>query len=125
MRRLATVAALVLLAACDLTGPNWERVDVQPMDVPENYAGWYAEVEDCLGQRGDFAAVRWFTATELSIDGVSKGGITRFPDEITMLVRRVTHPWSVKHEMIHHVTQVGDAVHDTDDMERCAVLVMP
>lgn len=125
MRRLAIMALALALAACDLTGPDFERADVTPLDPPPVYATWYAEVEDCLGQRGDLGAIRWFTATKLYLDGEPRGGVLRFPDEVTMRADHVTHVGAVKHEMIHHVTQIGDVLHGGSKMERCAVWVMP
>ena len=94
-------------------GPDVVFVNRRPMDpVPPVYAGMYAEVERCLGARGDFGAVRWLVADSVMIDGVWYAGVLEFPDNVTMWSRTVALPWAVRHEMAHHITQIGDALHD-------------
>lgn len=110
MRRFVFVLALV--GCTDLFGPEVEYWEHRPMDpVPAEYATWYAEVEQCLGQVGNFDAVRWFVADSIRREGRPAGAVLEFPATITMTSDYTELRWAVKHEMIHHVTQQGDEIH--------------
>lgn len=102
---------LALLAGCTSpVGLEVERERV-PMDPPAEYEVWYAEVEACLSLRRGFDRIHWYVVEELRLAGVRYGGWLQFPDDITMDFYHQGHERSVKHEMAHHITQVGDALH--------------
>ena len=118
--RLACVF-IVLCVACGILGPSVQTPNRVPLDpIPDEYAGWYIDVVSCLVQLGDFDAIVWLVADEVVVDGVQKAGILEFPHTITMLASSVHSRRSVKHEMTHHVRQVGDELHGTDDFDKCS-----
>jgi hypothetical protein len=107
-----TVACLVVLAACDLFGPEVLFVNRRPMvPVPNVYAEWYAATERCLVVSGDFGAVRWFLADSVIMGSTAQAGVLRFPNEITMFARVAQAEWAVRHEAAHHILQRGDDLH--------------
>ncbi len=108
-----TLALVVVLGGCDLLGPDFRFVNRRPMDpVPEVYAEWYAKTEACLGVSGDFGAAEWHAADSVNVDDVPRAGALRFPHEVTMWRGAAALEWAVRHEMVHHVTQTGDALHN-------------
>lgn len=111
--------AVLVLAGCDT--PTRVISNERPIDpLPPEYATWYAEVEECLGQPGAFASVSWLVASELSLDGRPSAGATRFPHDIIVYEGALHSPAVVKHEAVHHITQMGDEMHGTEPMMRCA-----
>lgn len=122
MRRAILTLTLLLSAACDIMGPQSARVSgKRPMEVvPEEYAAWYAEAEECLGLRGDFSAVRWFVADDIRRKDSGKlvMGLWESPDDITILATAVTYQRTIRHEAVHHILQLGDRAHGPV-MEKC------
>lgn len=116
------VVALLALAACDLvTGPDVRHVNRRPLSpVPPTYSAWYAEVEACLGRRGDFGAVHWFVADSMIVDGALVDGLWESPDDITLHPTVRGAERIVKHEMVHHVLQAGLSIHDGHGRVPCA-----
>ena len=117
MRRFAFCLALLTAAACDLGsifGPDDVRyIDRRPMNpVPPEYAELYAATELCLGMSGNFGAVQFFVADEIVMDGHRKAGTLKFPNDLTMWEHLMLTPWAVGHEFSHHITGIGDALHD-------------
>lgn len=115
----------LFLSACNILGPTTtDFVNQRPMDPPAYYAGYYAEVEVCLGMAGDYGAIEWFVADEINHDGVEMAGIIHFPNRVTIREGQVHSTVTSKYEMIHHVLQKGDEIHDTGVFARCAVPVI-
>lgn len=117
MARATPLPLLVLLAACaSLFGPTitiWGGP--YPLDpVPEEYRAYYAEVEACWGIAGDFDAIEWYGASRIKYGDQWVNGLIQ-GDRITMVSRQERH---VKHEMSHHVSGIGDALHYTDEYGR-------
>ena len=101
MTRLLFVLVLV---GCNLV----EAEDVRPLEpVPEEYAGWHAEVEACLGRSRPFHRINFYVAATLVLDGVDVGGFYRAPRRITMREDHVYYPSSVKEELAHYVLRSG------------------
>lgn len=118
------VLLVLVLAGCslDIFGPDVRYVNRRPLaPVPDAYAGWYAETEDCLGVRGDFDAVRWSVADSIMVDGVPKVGTLDFPNDITMFGRAVHVQWALRHEAAHHITGIGDDLHDARGQVPCSI----
>ena len=113
---------LVVVAGC---ASPLEVTHERPMQPPAVYANWYAEAEDCLGTKGNLGRIKWFVASELLVGGVPKAGVLRFPDRITMSDSQVTRGRSVKHEMVHHITQQGDGLHDSLGRVACETAPQP
>ena len=113
--------ALFLICACGISGPDVETLNRRLLDpIPADYQGWYTEVGACLTQSGDFGAIVWYVADEVVVDGTQKLGIVQFPNAITMRTGWTRNRNAVKHEMIHHIRQVDDDLHATDDFDRCS-----
>lgn len=112
MRR-AILVATILLAGCDLDafGPEVEFTNRRPLvPVPTHYATLYAATEQCLGQAGAFAAVRWLVADEIRFEGRDVVALTQ-GDDITMRTDRTDSDMHVRHESAHHITGVGEELH--------------
>lgn len=119
--RYAVVGLVFLVVGCtDLFGPEvrfWNRRPMEP--VPEQYATWYAEVEDCLGVTGDFGAVEWLVADSIVAHDGAKRGYLEFPNTITVRWEYLITDYVIRHEIAHHVTQSGDELHDSDGAVPC------
>lgn len=121
MKRAILILTLAC-AACDLNlfGPEVEYVNRRPLvPVPSVYAEWYAAVEECLGMRGDFGAVRWWIASDVRLNSTRKTGVLDFPNDITMWAAVTDEPWAVGHEMSHHILKAGDWLHDERGLVPC------
>lgn len=121
MRHTVLLGWYLVVAACGILGPELDvpnRVLLDP--VPVEYPGWYQAATSCLAQPGDYDAIVWYIADEVIVDGVHKAGVLEFPNTITMRASTIHTRVSVKHEMIHHVRQLGDELHATDDFDRCS-----
>lgn len=118
MKRLIFLA--VLLAGCaNPFGPDvriWGQRSMEP--VPAAYAAWYAEVEACLGQAGDFGAVEWFVADRIVTSGVTRAGY--WSGSRILLARRWSNTsFVVRHEAAHHILGVGAGGHLDDGSMPC------
>lgn len=106
MRYVLMVAA-VFFVACESPVELVEKRPLHP--VPEEYAVWYAEVEDCLGEQGNFSAAEWFVTSRIHRDERDWTTAFRMPNEIIVMESVVGDPTSVKEMIIHHIRQDGDA----------------
>ena len=121
MRGVLACFVCLWVVACGIFGPDLETPNRALLDpVPAEYPGWYVEVVSCLAQLGDYDAIVWYVADEVVVDGVQKAGILKFPNTITMRAGSIHNQTSVRHEMVHHVRQVGDELHDTNDFASCS-----
>jgi len=79
----------------------------------EEYAAWYAQVEECAGVGGDFGAVRWFEVpAERWWDPYWEQyaiGTWRAPHDIYISFAHLSNESVVKHEMVHDLLQGGAA----------------
>jgi hypothetical protein len=75
-----------------------------PFDPPRVYRVWWAEVEQCVGLKGDFDQIRWFTAEAMRVDGEDAFGIWSPPSTIYLERFYTTSAPAVKHEMLHDLT---------------------
>lgn len=113
VRVVGLVLVLLTLGCTDLFGPEVRFWNRRPMDpVPDVYADWYAEVEECLGWAGDFEAISFYVADRIERNGVEKTGLVEFPHAITVRVDQVWGPRVLRHEFAHHITQAGTSLHD-------------
>lgn len=120
-QRRAFVLSPLWLSACGILGPDVQVTNRRLLDpVPAEYPSWYEQVQECLGLPGDYDAITWYVADDVIVDGVPKAGILRFPHAITMHIDFIHNPVAVKHEMVHHVRQLGDELHGTTDFDRCS-----
>lgn len=121
--RASSAALLLVLAGCDLNlfGPDLEYVNRRPMEpVPVEYAALYAETATCLGLADRFEDVRWYVADSVIVNGRHRGGVLEFPNDITMWRKVVGMDWAIRHEMAHHITGIGDALHDDRGQVPCS-----
>jgi hypothetical protein len=81
-----------------------EVEDLLPFDPPRVYRVWWAEVEQCVGLKGDFDQIRWFTAEAMRVDGENAFGVWSPPSTIYLERFYTTSAPAVKHEMLHDLT---------------------
>jgi hypothetical protein len=125
MRAIPLLATTLLVCGCGILGPDVETPGRRLLEpVPAEYPFWYADVEVCLAASGDFSAANWYVADDVILDGEQKAGVTEFPHDIT--VTSATDQRSVKHEMVHHILQRGNDIHDTPAFD-CAdfITILP
>ena len=114
-------ALCVLLSACGIFGLDLDMTNRRLLDpIPAEYPRWYAEVESCLNEVGDFGAINWYVADRIELSGLTAPGLWQKPDAITMRANHILVIQTVKHEMVHHVRQVGDELHGTEEFD-CAI----
>ncbi len=100
---------LLALAGCDLVGPTFEGINERPLDPPDTYAVWYAEVSACMGTDygRPFETVRWFVVDSFDATGLNIGEVVAavwtYPDEIAISDGYLSSRAVVKHEVIHHL----------------------
>lgn len=114
MRRLSIIL-IPVIAACSLNlfGPQLDFFNRRRMIlIPPQYPEWYREAESCLGADGKYGRIRWFVADSIYVDGGTKAGVLKFPNDITMREDVANYSGSVKHEMVHHIVRRGDDLHD-------------
>ena len=115
------LVSLPWLLACGILGPDLETTNRRLLDpIPSEYPRWYTEVESCVSQFGDYNAIVWYIADEIVLGDVPKAGLLHFPNTITLRAASIHHVHAVKHEMVHHVRQIGDELHETNDFGRCS-----
>lgn len=120
--RYLALFGLVVLTACDLNifGPHAEYVNRRRLtEVPPQFAVWYAETEACLCQRGNYERVKWSIADSVYLVGAPRGAIISFPDDITIRADHMDSPWAIRHESAHHITQIGNELHDENGRVSC------
>ena len=114
-------AIVVSLCSCGIFGPDLEMTNRRLLNpIPAEYPGWYAEVEACLNEGGDFEAIIWYVADRIEKNGLTAPGIWQRPHTITIRANNILIIHTVKHEMVHHVRQVGDELHGTEAFD-CAI----
>lgn len=112
----------ILLTGCQITG--LDRVDhgeLNPIDPPGIYSLWYDDMEDCLDERGNFHAIKWFTSKEVMWDSESANALW-MPGSRIILHERVFNAGVgaeriVKHEMIHDIMWEGFTLHGDPAMD--------
>lgn len=111
MRSTVMLLSLAVLAGCDvghIFGPDLRFINRRPLEpVPDWYAAEYAAMEECVGRRGDFAAVRWFVADVVVLGGDRKGAGIELPHDITFDRDHWRNRYAVRHEAEHHIRQNG------------------
>ncbi len=97
--------AFLLVAACESPVMS----DVHPYDAPPIYRQWYAELEACSGLKGDFDAIRFFTAESITEGGEQRRGYWTPRHKITLQDNMVepVFAWLIKHEMMHDLLNSG------------------
>ena len=124
-RRLFLTVATLL--ACD-TGPLTVYGRTPLESVPLEYSEWYSEAEACLGVLGNFDAIRWYVADSIrNEEGGDVFGYVDHPHDLTLrrdvveAVQPVTVEHFVKHELVHHILQRGNDLHDAQGNVPCEV----
>jgi hypothetical protein len=120
----ARILVLALLCGCSVTGPtDREIIGVRAADpaLVESYRPIYAAVEACVGRYGNFDSVRWWVADMIMIDGAAKSGRIEFPSDVIIHVSRVETLTTIRHEMVHHIMQIGNQLHDANGDVPCEV----
>lgn len=118
---LATTAAgchSTLFTGPDITTPLG-AVETPPPDV---YATWYAETEDCVGTKGHFDQVRWFSVPGPRWwDPIREQyaiGTWRAPHDIYIAESHRLDEDVVKHETVHELLRGG--ANDDPRFEACS-----
>jgi hypothetical protein len=109
-----TILLCVALASCNTNvfGPDLQFSNRRLLDpLPDWYATEYALMEECVGRRGDFAAVRWYIADVVILGSARLAGAVQFPHDITLAAYSYSNPLLVRHEAEHHIRQRGDDIH--------------
>lgn len=114
-----------LLTSLLLTGCILAPVDLvvhgeRPIVPRLEYRAWYSAVEDCLGMAGNFDAIEWRAADEILVAGRRRAGVLRFPNTITIRSDAAHLEGVVRHEMVHHVTGLGDELHGPGEEVVCS-----
>lgn len=101
----------ILLAVLVLTGCYWPTDDILSRayavdPVPGEYRGWWREVEQCSGLKGDFDRVTWLVVPNVTtlMDGVPLAGRTYLNQHTTVMAGSyLLRGMAVRHEMLHHL----------------------
>ncbi|MBK6487788.1 MAG: hypothetical protein IPF98_13135 [Gemmatimonadetes bacterium] len=108
-RHLRCAAALVVVvfttASC-----RFEPDGAAPLDVPDAYRTWWADLERCAQRSADFDRLRFWTVNGETFpcpDGPCAGR-WQSPHHIYIAERWINHPALVKHEMLHDLLGTGD-----------------
>jgi hypothetical protein len=118
VRRFLSLALLAVASACDVpTAPfpfPEQAVQFQPasLSLAATYAEWWAEVEKCAGQDGDFDSIAWYTVPSsgnvLLIDGREYSGAWyRAGNRIVLAENTLLWGAGVRHEMLHALLRDG------------------
>jgi hypothetical protein len=83
--------------------PSWTVEGVQEIEAPAWAADLFHEVEDCMGQPGDFRALRFYSATWIEVEGQAAEGGFLPPSSIFVHDRSFEdHPVRIlRHEFVH------------------------
>lgn len=118
----AVLLVSALVAACDLFTDYALRIDgVRAFSPPAVYADWHAATEACSGLAGDFAAIEWFLASWITIDGSIAYGAWRPPHEILIVSGYQDDDYTVQHEMLHDLLG-GDRDHTSPQWSACELI---
>jgi hypothetical protein len=120
----ARILALTLLCGCSVTDlADREIIGTRAADpaLVESYRPIYASVEACVGRYGNFDSVRWWVADMIIINGAAVSGRIEFPSDVIIHVSRVETWTTVRHEMVHHILQLGNRLHDANGDVPCEV----
>ena len=110
---IAFSAALVFAAARCSSPTDSLPAGAVPFDPPASYATWWADVEQCSGKTGDFAAISWYyvpgpgdftVGSNPDIVGVWQA----FNHSITLSQSVWENADVVRHEEPHAILQRGD-----------------
>jgi hypothetical protein len=115
---------LALLCGCSITGTiDREVIGARAANptLVESYRPIYGDVEACLGRHGNFGSVRWWVADMIMIDGAAVSGRIEFPSDVIIHVSRVETLTTIRHEMVHHIMQIGNQLHDANGDVPCEV----
>lgn len=115
-----TVATLLVFGCGSPTAPDLER-PVRRYEALPIYSEWWSEVESCLGRSGRLSRITWYEVEggPFMWRGDLRNGLWSPPHEIRMAETQKDDEWSVKHEMIHDLTNGAD--HDHPAFGRCDV----
>jgi len=132
IRWLCAFAMLTAMACSCATSPtasdDWIVMGRYYIEAPPEYEEWYAQVEECLGQRGLFEAVQWYAASEIvsrfhtNFEGIplAAHGIIVLPNTIVIRRRDLRRATTIRHESVHHILQ--DLSHDHPRFSICSEL---
>jgi hypothetical protein len=80
---------------------------VSDLTAPPEYARWYAAMERCLGMKGDYAKVQWYSTPAPWSDGRHGNrltyGLWRAPHKIVLNAPGVLDSMLVSHEVVHDI----------------------
>lgn len=111
-------AALALVALMPFTGPcRTFLVHGAPFAPPDRYAVWYAEMEACVGRRGNYDKVRWFVLDSTIAARHAMYGVWQPPHGIYLALPAVASEAVVRHEMVHDLIGAG---HPVPPFDACA-----
>jgi hypothetical protein len=111
MIRRVTLGLAALVLACEVPTV---RADIERVDPPPIYAQWWAEVEDCSGQRAPMARVEWYSVLATGEYGAFEcelpqgcAGYWKSPHRIYVSDHDTLIRATVAHEMLHDLLQTG------------------
>lgn len=113
--RLSMISVTVLLACTP--SPVDVNEGVIAFSPPGEFRAWWAGVEDCSNESGDYDAVVWYLADDFAAGGAVVGQWSP-PHSITFRKGFQTTETVVKHEMLHDLLR-GDRFHDELAWVRC------
>ncbi|UCC72790.1 MAG: hypothetical protein JSV86_20950 [Gemmatimonadota bacterium] len=99
---------------------TFEPIDVRPLDPPQIYETWWAEVAACVSVAAPFDRVSWYEAERLinRETGTDHIGAWLPPHNIYIRTNRLLYIEGVKHEMVHDLLQTRN--HYSELFVRCA-----
>jgi hypothetical protein len=118
-RALATALACLASACAPRLGPDSFGNAIAPMEVPAEYATWYAELAACIDATPvrPFEAIHWYrsrserTLTDPRTGEVLAGFWTQRRSAIIVGAAYASDPAVVKHELLHYLLGAGDHRH--------------
>lgn len=102
--RLAIVAVLGLVSACDAFSPT--ELGAVRFTPPPSYRAAWLEAQSCTGRHRDFDQIEWWVVPNVtSFDDDNEGWVMGSYNDrhgrITIAGDYLSHPMVVRHEMIH------------------------
>jgi len=119
------LASLALGACADAFAPTKAVPGAVGIAAPAVYATWWAQVESCSGRTADLRRISWFAVPEVHYFEYRReeyNGYWWGTHDIVLAGRHVLNAYTVRHEMLHDLLDVGEHPAEFFD-DRCGALV--